>query len=160
MNRIDVGGSTNGTQQGFTTYGTTGQVRASIEGINANTYVKMMSHTATVNIAVFFGITAVTGASILSWEDTQIKVSVPSIAAGRYAVKVRNASAVDSNAYANYQLLSGAQVTVRFIVTNATVNSTGSANLGSITGGPTANPLTLRHFSGDEVRLGVRYLLD
>jgi hypothetical protein len=35
MNRIDVGGSTNGTQQGFTVYGTTGQVRASIEGINA-----------------------------------------------------------------------------------------------------------------------------
>lgn len=35
MNRIDVGGSTNGTQQGFTSYGTTGQVRASIEGINA-----------------------------------------------------------------------------------------------------------------------------
>ncbi len=35
MNRIDVGGSTNGTQQGFVTYGTTGQVRASIEGINA-----------------------------------------------------------------------------------------------------------------------------
>lgn len=29
----------------------------SIEGINANTYVKMMSHTAAVNIAVFFGIT-------------------------------------------------------------------------------------------------------
>jgi outer membrane receptor protein involved in Fe transport len=35
MNRIDVGGSTNGTQQGFTVYGTTGQVRATIEGINA-----------------------------------------------------------------------------------------------------------------------------
>jgi hypothetical protein len=35
MNRIDVGGSTNGTQQGFTVYGTSGQVRASIEGINA-----------------------------------------------------------------------------------------------------------------------------
>jgi outer membrane receptor protein involved in Fe transport len=35
MNRIDVGGSTNGTQQGFVVYGTTGQVRASIEGINA-----------------------------------------------------------------------------------------------------------------------------
>ena len=35
MNRIDVGGSTNGTQQGFTVYGTAGQVRASIEGINA-----------------------------------------------------------------------------------------------------------------------------
>ena len=35
MNRIDVGGGTNGTQQGFTVYGTSGQVRASIEGINA-----------------------------------------------------------------------------------------------------------------------------
>jgi outer membrane receptor protein involved in Fe transport len=35
MNRIDVGGSTNGTQQGFTVYGTSGQVRATIEGINA-----------------------------------------------------------------------------------------------------------------------------
>ncbi|WP_269633333.1 alpha-amylase family glycosyl hydrolase [Pelomonas sp. BJYL3] len=70
--------------------------------------------------SVFFGSTAVTGASILSWEDTQIKVSVPAIAAGPYAIKVRNASAVDSNAYAGYQLLSGPQVTVRFIVTNAT----------------------------------------
>jgi 3-oxoacyl-[acyl-carrier-protein] synthase II len=27
------------------------------EGINANTYIKMMSHTAAVNIGVFFGIT-------------------------------------------------------------------------------------------------------
>ena len=35
MSRIDVGGSTNGTQQGFVTYGTSGQVRASIEGLNA-----------------------------------------------------------------------------------------------------------------------------
>jgi hypothetical protein len=35
MSRIDVGGSTNGTQQGFVVYGTTGQVRATIEGINA-----------------------------------------------------------------------------------------------------------------------------
>ena len=35
MSRIDVGGSTNGTQQAFVSYGTSGQVRASIEGINA-----------------------------------------------------------------------------------------------------------------------------
>jgi outer membrane receptor protein involved in Fe transport len=35
MSRIDVGGSTNGTQQGFVVYGTSGQVRANIEGINA-----------------------------------------------------------------------------------------------------------------------------
>ena len=31
--------------------------RNTTEGINANTYIKMMSHTATVNIGVFFGIT-------------------------------------------------------------------------------------------------------
>jgi hypothetical protein len=35
MNRIDVGGSTNGTQQGYTVYGTSGQVRVIFEGINA-----------------------------------------------------------------------------------------------------------------------------
>ena len=35
MARIDVGGSTNGTQQGFVVYGTTGQVRVIFEGINA-----------------------------------------------------------------------------------------------------------------------------
>ena len=35
MTRIDVGGSTNGTQQGFVVYGTTGQVRVIFEGINA-----------------------------------------------------------------------------------------------------------------------------
>jgi hypothetical protein len=35
MARIDVGGSTNGTQQGFVVYGTSGQVRVIFEGINA-----------------------------------------------------------------------------------------------------------------------------
>ena len=35
MARIDIGGSTNGTQQGYTVYGTTGQVRVIFEGINA-----------------------------------------------------------------------------------------------------------------------------
>ncbi len=35
MTRIDVGGSTNGTQQGFVVYGTTGQVRVIFEGLNA-----------------------------------------------------------------------------------------------------------------------------
>ena len=35
MTRIDVGGSTNGTQQGFIVYGTTGQVRVIFEGLNA-----------------------------------------------------------------------------------------------------------------------------
>src|SRR5687767_8141923 len=35
MNRIDIGGSANGTQQGYTVYGTTGQVRVIFECINA-----------------------------------------------------------------------------------------------------------------------------
>jgi hypothetical protein len=35
MARIDIGGSTNGTQQGFVVYGTSGQVRVIFEGINA-----------------------------------------------------------------------------------------------------------------------------
>lgn len=71
---------------------------------------------------VYFGTTAVTGYSIASWEDTQIKVIVPAIAAGQYHVKVRTAAAVDSNSYANYNVLSGNQVTVRFVVNNATTS--------------------------------------
>ncbi|HYD81262.1 MAG TPA: alpha-amylase family glycosyl hydrolase [Paucimonas sp.] len=68
---------------------------------------------------VFFGATAVTGANILSWEDSQVKVLVPNIAAGNYNVSVRNAGLVTSGTYNGFQLLSGAQVTVRFVVNNA-----------------------------------------
>lgn len=68
---------------------------------------------------VYFGTTAVTGASILSWEDSQIQVVVPSVAAGKYTVKVRNAGSVDSNAFANFSILTGPQVSVRFVVNNA-----------------------------------------
>ena len=68
---------------------------------------------------VYFGTTAVTGASITQWEDTQIKAIVPSIAAGTYTVKVRSAAAVDSNSYSNFNLLTADQVSVRFIVNNA-----------------------------------------
>lgn len=71
---------------------------------------------------VYFGATAVTGGSITSWEDTEIRVVVPSVAAGKYNVKVRNSSSVDSNVYNNYNVLTGAQVTVRFIVNNATTS--------------------------------------
>lgn len=49
-------GSSSGTPSAIADFGRMINAR-SIEGINANTYVKMMSHTATVNIAVFFGIT-------------------------------------------------------------------------------------------------------
>lgn len=69
---------------------------------------------------VYFGTTAVTGTSITSWEDTQIKVVVPSITPGKYNVKVRNSSSVDSNSYSNFNILTGEQVTIRFVVNNAT----------------------------------------
>ncbi len=69
---------------------------------------------------VLFGTTAVSGASILSWEDTQIKVLVPSITPGIYGVSVKTAGLVTSNVYANFEVLTGPQVTVRFVVNNAT----------------------------------------
>ncbi|MEC0368931.1 alpha-amylase family glycosyl hydrolase [Paenibacillus chibensis] len=69
---------------------------------------------------VYFGTTAVSGANIVSWEDTEIKAIVPSVAAGRYGVKVRTSGAVDSNTISNFNVLTGEQVSVRFIVNNAT----------------------------------------
>lgn len=68
---------------------------------------------------VYFGSTAVTGANILSWEDTEIKVLVPSAAAGLMGVSVKSAALVSSNVMNNFELQSGAQVTVRFVVNNA-----------------------------------------
>ncbi|MEK3882078.1 alpha-amylase family glycosyl hydrolase [Paenibacillus sp. PL2-23] len=69
---------------------------------------------------VYFGTTAVSGAQIVSWEDTQIKVIAPAAAAGLYQVKIRTAGAVDSNAYNGFNLLTGSQVSIRFVVNNAT----------------------------------------
>ena len=68
---------------------------------------------------VMFGATAVTGADILSWEDTQVKVKVPAIAAGVYGISVKNAGAMASGVYNAFEVLSGPQVTVRFVVNNA-----------------------------------------
>lgn len=72
--------------------------------------------------SVLFGATAVTGTAILSWEDTQVKVKVPAIAAGLYGVSVKNAGGVASGVYNGFELLSGPQVTVRFVVNNATTS--------------------------------------
>lgn len=57
----------------------------SIEGINANTYVKMMSHTAAVNIAVFFGITGrmITTSSACTSGSQGIGYAYETIASGR-----------------------------------------------------------------------------
>jgi glycosidase len=68
---------------------------------------------------VYFGSTPVTGTSITQWEDTQIKAVVPSATPGSYGVSIQTAAAVSSNTYGNYQVLSGPQVSVRFVVNNA-----------------------------------------
>lgn len=68
---------------------------------------------------VMFGATAVSGASILSWENTQVKVLVPSIAAGTYGVSIKTAGQVASDTYNGLEILSGPQVAVRFVVNNA-----------------------------------------
>lgn len=68
---------------------------------------------------VYFGTTAVTGNQIVQWEDTQIQVEVPAITPGQYNIKVRNASSVDSNSYSSFNLLTGDQVSVRFIINSA-----------------------------------------
>lgn len=93
---------------------------------------------------VNFGTTAVTGAAITSWEDTQIKVKIPAVAAGTYAVKI-TAGGVSSNAYNDFTILSGDQVSVRFVINNATTSLgeniylTGNvAELGSWSTGSTA----------------------
>lgn len=69
---------------------------------------------------VYFGTTAVSGANITSWEDTQIKVKIPAVAGGIYNIKVANAAGTASNMYDNFEVLSGDQVSVRFVVNNAT----------------------------------------
>ena len=71
---------------------------------------------------VYFGATAVTGTNILSWEDSQIKVKVPAIAAGNYAVKVAHSGGAQSGSYGSFQLLSGNQVSMRFVVNGASTS--------------------------------------
>ncbi len=69
---------------------------------------------------VYIGSTPITGAAITSWEATQVKAVVPAMTAGIYPVSITTSGAVASNAYAGYEVLSGGQVTVRFVVNNAT----------------------------------------
>ncbi len=49
-------GSSSGTPQAITDFGRM-IIEQSLKGINANTYIRMMPHTAPVNIGVFFGLT-------------------------------------------------------------------------------------------------------
>jgi glycosidase len=65
---------------------------------------------------VSFGTTA---ATVTSWSDTQIKVNVPAVAAGKSAVSLRTSGGTLSNIYSNFNVLTTKQVSVRFVVNNA-----------------------------------------
>jgi len=72
---------------------------------------------------VYFGATSVTGTAITAWEDSQIKVKIPTVAGGKYDVKIRTSGGVDSNIYDKFEVLTAKQVVVRFVVRNATTVS-------------------------------------
>jgi len=65
---------------------------------------------------VLFGTTAGT---IVSWEDTEVKVKVPSVTPGKYNITLKTSSGATSNTYNNINVLTGNQVCVRFVVNNA-----------------------------------------
>lgn len=61
-------------------------------------------------------------AGIVSWSDTRIEAQVPAMAAGFYDIVVEPGGGGASNAYDRFEILSGPQVSVRFIVDNATTS--------------------------------------
>jgi glycosidase len=78
---------------------------------------------------VFLGATAVTGTSITQWEDTEIKAVIPSVTPGTYGVSIRTAGSLTSNTYNLFQVLTGPQVAVRFVVNNAFTSTGENINL-------------------------------
>ncbi len=66
---------------------------------------------------VFFGAAA---AAVQSWTDGRITVTVPALPGGYHDVTVKTANGATSAAYPRFEVLSGPQVSVRFIVDNAT----------------------------------------
>ncbi len=60
-------------------------------------------------------------ANVVSWEDSQIKVNIPNTTPGSYDITV-NRNGVSSNVYDDFEVLTGGQVSVRFIVNNAFTN--------------------------------------
>jgi glycosidase len=69
--------------------------------------------------SVYFGSTA---ATVISWSDTEIKVTVPSIQPGKIGVYLKTASGLTSNTFNNFDVLTSSQVLVRFVVNNANTN--------------------------------------
>lgn len=61
-------------------------------------------------------------ANIVSWSDSCIKVTVPSMTAGYYNIKVTTSAGLSVSNYAKYKVLTAEQVAVRFIAKNATTD--------------------------------------
>lgn len=59
-------------------------------------------------------------ANVLFWSDTEIKVQAPAISAGLYDVTVQRNGGLTSVPYDKFEILTGKQVPVRFVVNNAT----------------------------------------
>ncbi|NKE37741.1 alpha-amylase [Natronococcus sp. JC468] len=60
-----------------------------------------------------------TDATVVSWSDAQIEIDVPSVSGGYYDVHVVDDNGTESNVFGGYEVLSGDQVSVRFIVDEA-----------------------------------------
>lgn len=73
---------------------------------------------------VTFGTTT---ATTTSWSDTEIKVTVPAISAGKSTISLKTSGGTLSNTYSNFNVLTTKQVSVRFVVKNA--NTTIGENL-------------------------------
>ncbi len=65
---------------------------------------------------VIFGDTA---ATVKDWSDSRITIEVPGVEAGEYEITVTNAAGSSSDSYAGFDVLTGRQVSVRFMVNNA-----------------------------------------
>lgn len=63
-----------------------------------------------------------TTASVVDWSDSRITVQIPGVAAGVYAITVTNAAGSSSDSYAGFDVLTGEQVSVRFMVNNASTD--------------------------------------
>ncbi|GGN53137.1 putative cyclomaltodextrin glucanotransferase [Oceanobacillus indicireducens] len=56
---------------------------------------------------------------IQSWSDTEIEILLPNINPGKHDITVNTANNNSSNSYNDFELLTGKQITMRFVVNNA-----------------------------------------
>lgn len=86
-------------------------------GIAGNTVTITGTGFGSASGSVKFGTAS---AQILSWSDSMIRVTVPTVSAGYYTVSVTTASGAEADGYEQFKVLTGTQTAVRFIVQNAT----------------------------------------